>query len=58
MCDCEVWQYEFKTRKWQTKQVGEATQPPPRAGHSAVMMEDDNMLVFGGLDNDLWCLPM
>jgi GTPase-activator protein for Ras-like GTPase/BTB/POZ domain/Domain found in Dishevelled, Egl-10, and Pleckstrin (DEP)/Galactose oxidase, central domain/Kelch motif len=54
--------YDFKTRRWHRQDAGSLL-PAPRYGHTAVFVDDDTMLVFGGYAfdgrkgqycNDLW----
>ena len=46
----DLWQLETKTGQWKVVFENEdvATKPPPREGHSANVMGDGTMLMFGG----------
>ena len=46
----DLWRLETKTGEWSVVFENEnlATSPPPREGHSANVMQDGTMLVFGG----------
>jgi N-acetylneuraminic acid mutarotase len=46
----DTWSFNISTRKWTELQCTGSI-PSPRAGHTAVLI-DDVMYVFGGLSND------
>lgn len=59
----EVWTLDLKTYKWQ-KQATSSVQPPPRYGHSQILIDKHHLLIIGGcggpnmLFTDIWLLKM
>lgn len=55
----EMYRYYFKENRWEYVEYQGRKQPPKRAGHSMVVL-NDSLFVFGGKDednyklNDLW----
>mmetsp|Transcript_11670 Transcript_11670/g.11589 ORF Transcript_11670/g.11589 Transcript_11670/m.11589 type:complete len:172 (+) Transcript_11670:112-627(+) len=47
----EIYRYYFKENKWEYVKPLSNFHPPARAGHSAVIFHD-NLVVFGGKDED------
>ena len=70
-CNNELWMYSFVDKTWSEVVAPKDTAlPTARAGHTAVMMEDGYMLLFGGVAenptsgqhswwlNDLWAFDV
>jgi F-box protein 42 len=59
----DLWLFDFKTYEWSKKRTyGDS--PPPRYGHSQLLLDDRHLLVMGGCSgpnvplNDIWMLRM
>ncbi|GFY37074.1 f-box only protein 42 [Trichonephila inaurata madagascariensis] len=59
----DVWTLDLKSYKWQ-KQVTSTDPPPPRYGHSQILVDRDHLIIMGGcggpnmLYTDIWLLKM
>ncbi|RWS31385.1 hypothetical protein B4U80_05721 [Leptotrombidium deliense] len=59
----EVWVFNFDCLRWRNQHIN-SPKPPPRYGHSQVVVDDNNILIFGGcggpnmLFSDVWLLTL
>lgn len=60
----EIWLFDFQSGTWTRKRTVGVSQPPPRYGHSQILLDEQNLLVLGGCGgpsialNDIWLLRM
>ncbi|GFU55991.1 f-box only protein 42 [Trichonephila clavipes] len=59
----DIWILDLKSYKWQ-KQFTSTNSPPPRYGHSQILVDKDHLMIMGGcggpnmLYTDIWLLIM